>query len=63
MLLSYMTGTAASAELRTKYPVTQGLTARTTSQKGHDTNLDAEQEDFTDVKHEPLSSQGINTGG
>jgi hypothetical protein len=58
-----MTGTASSAELRTKYPITQGLVAKTTSQLKHDTKLEAEREDFTDVKHEPLSSQGINNGG
>lgn len=56
-------GTASSAQLKTKYPVVQGLTARTTSQQGHDTTLEPERDSYVDVKHEPLSSQGINTGG
>jgi hypothetical protein len=57
-----MVGTASSAELRTKYPVTQGLTAVTTSQKGHDTTLEPENS-FVDIKNMPLSSQGLNNGG
>ena len=57
-----MVGSSGNAEIRTEYPIVQGLTARTTSQTGHDTCLEPENS-FVDVKNKPLSSQGINTGG
>lgn len=38
-----MAGTKGTAEIRTSYPSTDGLTAGTTSQTGHQENLKAEQ--------------------
>lgn len=61
--ISTVKGTSGSAILKTKYPITQGLIAYTTSQTGHNTNLEAERESFVDVKHQPFSSQGLNNGG
>ena len=57
----------SSMVLRTKYPNQQGLsgsigTTIGNSQQGRDTKLEAQTEDFTDVTHQPFSSQGINTG-
>jgi len=38
-----MAGTSGTKEIRTSYPFTSGLVARTTSQTGHEENLIAEE--------------------
>lgn len=44
------TGTAGTAVLKTKYPVTSGLTAGTQKQEGRQTNLVAEQKSLVYTK-------------